>query len=166
MKRYLFWLFHKDVFYPSKCQHLTVVNSLLCRIISNSGKIPRVFEWLTFKQVFPSIGILKSLWLNSTKDYFSIIYYHKYLFYKLSSNITFCLYENIRRNCNTLNVLTVSLSLSHHAGIMGFLPYPQCFGGNGNIFCGKGNCSILVVCKNKFTVFYALHFFCFLHNAY
>lgn len=73
MKRVLSWLFHKDVFYPSKCQILTAMNSSLCSTSSDSVKISSVYKGMTFKQVSASIAYFKSLWLNSSQQIFYYI---------------------------------------------------------------------------------------------
>lgn len=125
MKRVLSWLFHKDVFYPSKCHILTAMNSSLCSTSSDSVKISSVYKGLTFKQVLASIAYFKSLWLNSSQRIF-ITYYHKYNSYFINHPImihSVCIRVSIR----SWHVLTAASSFNHQPESRSLFAFPGCF---------------------------------------
>lgn len=152
MKRVLYWLFHKDVFYPLKCHILTAMNSSLCSTSSDSVKISSVYKGLTFKQVLASIAYFKSRWLNSSQWIF-ITYYHKCNSYFINHPIilhSVC----IRVSDRSWSVLTATSSFNHRPERSRFA-FPGCFPFSSEV----------VVHKSKSAKFRALCFFYFLHKA-
>lgn len=153
MRRVLSWLFHKDVFYPSKCQILTAMNSSLCSTSSDSVKISSVYKGLTFKQVLASVAYFKSLWLNFSQQIF-IIYYHKCNRYFIKHHIMLhSVY--IRVSDRSWRVLTATSSFNHQSDSRRLFAFPECFQLSSEV----------AVHKSKSTKFRVLCFFYFLNKA-